>query len=48
MYTSENIDNKKDLENQNNNDNNIEINHITPKNNVIKINLSSFEFEKNE
>ena len=48
LYTSENIENKKDLENQNNNDNNIEINHITPKNNVIKINLSSFEFEKNE
>ena len=48
LYTSENIDNKKELENQNNNNDNIDINHITPKNNVIKINLSSFEFEKNE
>ena len=48
MYTSENIDNKKELENQNNNNDNIDINHITSKNNVIKINLTSFEFEKNE
>ena len=48
LYTSENIDNKKELENQNNNNDNIDINHITPKNNVIKINLTSFEFEKNE
>ena len=45
LYTSENIDNKKDPEIK---DNNNEINPNTPKNNVIKINLTSFEFEQTE
>ena len=45
LYTSENIDNKKDPEIK---DNNNEINPKTPKNNVIKINLTSFEFEQTE
>ena len=45
LYTSENIDNKKDPEIK---DNNNEINPKTSKNNVIKINLTSFEFEQTE
>ena len=45
LYSSANIDNKKDTEINENNNENIDIIPNTSKNNIIKINLDSLEFE---